>query len=80
MSLLDYRIGINVFVFLQELLKSGGKSEVPAIEIKPEILNGLYDSYECAMSETKNVIQSEINSKVQKSVDLKRRYKSNKQK
>lgn len=62
--------------FFQELLKSGGKSDVPAINIKAENLNQLYDSYEYAMSETKNVIQTEINSKVQKSVDLKRRYKS----
>lgn len=42
----------------------------------PETLNQLHKSYEYAMNETKNVIQTEINSKVQKSVELKRRYKS----
>ncbi|CAB3239848.1 unnamed protein product [Arctia plantaginis] len=64
---------VNIF---KEIIQSGGKAQLPQIEIQQNILNQLSESYQQAMSVTKKQIQSEIGSKVKKSIEIKRRLKS----
>lgn len=68
------------YIILQELIKFGGKNELPQTEIPDEIFDRFYESYEQAMNETKNLIQNETNSKVQKSIELKRGFRPQKRK
>ncbi|XP_028176368.1 probable ATP-dependent RNA helicase Dbp73D [Ostrinia furnacalis] len=63
-----------------EVLKSGGKSEIPAMNVHPDVFSRLNGSYEKAIEETKNLINSEIHLKVEKSIELKRGFKSRKRK
>lgn len=68
---------MNIFM---DLIKSGGKPELPQIEISPEIFDNLSDSYHHAIKQTKDQIYIENNSKIQKSIELKRGFKSKAQK
>ncbi|KAL0901675.1 hypothetical protein ABMA27_006874 [Loxostege sticticalis] len=63
-----------------QILKSGGKTELPAMNIDANVFNQLTESYDNAIQETKNVINSENNFKVEKSIELKRGFKSRKRK
>lgn len=65
---------------LQEIIQAGGKAELPQINIEAVILNRLTSSYQQAMSETKRQILAEIDTKVKKSLEIKRRLKSKPQK
>lgn len=67
------------FLF-QEIIQSGGKAELPQIQIEANVLDRLTDSYQHAMSETKKQIHAEIDMKVKKSLEIKRRLKSKPQK
>lgn len=68
--------------FSQEILASGGKGDIQQFELQQNILDHLLQGYQTAIQETKCYINNEINSKVQKSVELKRaaRPKSRKRK
>ncbi|XP_059045993.1 probable ATP-dependent RNA helicase Dbp73D [Achroia grisella] len=68
---------INIFM---DLIRSSGKSKLPQMEISPEIFDNLSDSYQYAIKQTKEHIYTESNSKIQKSIDLKRGFKSKAQK
>lgn len=57
------------------MLVSAGKLDIPSLEIEEETFNRLFESYSSAIKETKNVIHSEINTKVKKSIELKRGFK-----
>lgn len=70
-------MGIN---FLQEIIQGGGKAELPQIDIKTDVLDSLRSSYQQAMTETKKQIHAEIDTKVKKSLEIKRRLKSKPQK
>ncbi|CAH0592344.1 unnamed protein product [Chrysodeixis includens] len=81
------RLGHAVTILLQnqvnqfkEIIQSGGKAEIPQYEIEANVLENLTDSYQQAMRETKSQIHAEIDSKVQKSLGIKRRLKSKPQK
>ncbi|KAJ0182616.1 hypothetical protein K1T71_001985 [Dendrolimus kikuchii] len=62
------------------LLSSGGKSELPKIEIPPNVFEHLSETYQCAIVETKKIIHNEMQTKVQKSIEIKRRFKPKKRK
>ncbi|CAH2989473.1 unnamed protein product [Chilo suppressalis] len=68
---------INMF---KELLQTGGKSVLPQINIKPEIIEEISESYQLALHQTKSAINDEINSKVKKSIEVKRGFKARKRK
>lgn len=53
---------------------------MPAMNIDADVFNRLTESYDNAIQETKNVINSENNFKVEKSIELKRGFKSRKRK
>ncbi|KAL4716045.1 hypothetical protein ACJJTC_002810 [Scirpophaga incertulas] len=63
-----------------DIIKSGGKSNMPQMTVKPETLSNISEDYQKAIEETKNIVHSEINSKVKKSVAVKRGFKSQKRK
>lgn len=67
-------------LLFQEIIQGGGKAEIPQIEIEAGILDRLTSSYQHAMSETKRQIHAEIDTKVKKSLEIKRRLKSKPQK
>lgn len=60
---------------MQEILASASQNDIPQLEIQPHVLEHLIDGYETAIHETKNSISNEINSKVKKSIELKRAAK-----
>lgn len=60
----------------KELLQAEGKFELCSLEVQPDIFDRLSESYAWAIQETKKSIQTEISSKVKKSVALKRGYKN----
>ncbi|XP_075971201.1 putative ATP-dependent RNA helicase Dbp73D [Anticarsia gemmatalis] len=81
------RIGHAVTILLpnqvslfKELIQSGGKAQLPQIQIETSILENLSDGYHQAISATKQQIHAEIDSKVKKSIEIKRRLKSKPQK
>lgn len=53
---------------------------MPQLEINPDVFDRLSKSYADAIHETKQIINAEINSKVKKSIDLKRGFRSKAQK
>lgn len=63
-------------LLLQEIIQAGGKAELPQIKIEADVLDRLTSSYQQAMSETKRQIHAEIDTKVKKSLEIKRRLKS----
>ncbi|KAF9816084.1 hypothetical protein SFRURICE_003635 [Spodoptera frugiperda] len=70
----------NQVTQFKEIIQGGGKAEIPQIEIEAGILDRLTSSYQHAMSETKRQIHAEIDTKVKKSLEIKRRLKSKPQK
>ncbi|KAJ8735469.1 hypothetical protein PYW07_007089 [Mythimna separata] len=81
------RVGHAVTILLEnqvnqfkEIIQAGGKAELPQIKIEAEVLDRLTSSYKQAMIETKKQIHAEIDSKVKKSLEIKRRSKSKPQK
>ncbi|KAM3967577.1 putative ATP-dependent RNA helicase Dbp73D [Aphomia sociella] len=67
----------NLFM---DLIKSGGKSRLSEVEVPAEAFNDLSDGYEHAIKATKDQINTENNSKIQRSIELKRGYKNKPQK
>lgn len=67
-----------MYMFLQELLQSGGKAEINQIQVRSDVFDRLSTDYEYAIEETKHIINDEISSKVKKSVALKRGCKKRK--
>lgn len=70
-----YYLNIVFFCF-KEIIQSGGKAQLPQKVIETNILEGLSESYQNAISATKKQIHEEIDSKVKKSIEIKRRLKS----
>nr|XP_026494735.1 probable ATP-dependent RNA helicase Dbp73D [Vanessa tameamea] len=66
----------NQLHMFKEILQSGGKTEIPKLEVNKEILNQLFEGYENAIQDTKNTINNEISTKVKKSIELKRAAKT----
>ncbi|XP_030026861.2 probable ATP-dependent RNA helicase Dbp73D isoform X1 [Manduca sexta] len=58
--------------FFKDLLVKGRKSVIPEIRIPQDVFDRLSMSYESAIQKTKEQIHVEINSKVQKSIQIKR--------
>lgn len=80
-------IGHAVTILLQnqvnqfkEIIQAGGKAELPQITIEADVLDRLTSSYQQAISETKRQIHAEIDDKVKRSLEIKRRLKSKPQK
>ncbi|PZC73571.1 hypothetical protein B5X24_HaOG209400 [Helicoverpa armigera] len=80
-------IGHAVTILLQnqvnqfkEIIQAGGKAELPQITIEADVLDRLTNSYQQAISETKRQIHAEIDDKVKRSLEIKRRLKSKPQK
>lgn len=67
---------LNQIALFKEIIRSGGKAEVPRLQIDANILERLSESYQQAISATKNLIHAEIDFKVNKSLGIKRRLKS----
>ncbi|KPI94776.1 putative ATP-dependent RNA helicase Dbp73D [Papilio xuthus] len=63
---------LNMF---KEQIQSSGKSEINQLEVSEESYSHLLQSYESAIQETKQIIHTEINNKVKKSIELKRGMK-----
>ncbi|KAJ2947778.1 hypothetical protein O0L34_g9560 [Tuta absoluta] len=70
----------NQIPLFKELIRSGGKNELPQLKIDSSVSERLLNGYQAAMQETKTQIHTEINTKVQKSIDLKRGFRSKPQK
>ncbi|CAG9796702.1 unnamed protein product [Diatraea saccharalis] len=68
---------MNLFM---ELIKSSGKTELPQLNIEPEKIEKILESYHSALDETKTIIHDEINLKVKKSIQLKRGFNPRKRK
>ncbi|CAH4031024.1 unnamed protein product [Pieris brassicae] len=62
----------NQLQMFKEILQSGGKENISQIEFTSDMLEPLIDSYQRAIQFTKLSIQSEIENKVKKSIELKR--------
>ncbi|XP_013194673.2 probable ATP-dependent RNA helicase Dbp73D [Amyelois transitella] len=81
------RLGNAVTILLQnqmasftELMKCGGKENVSQIEIPTETIKNMSETYQQAITQTKNQINEEKYSKVQKSIKVKRGFKPQKRK
>ncbi|XP_045494314.1 probable ATP-dependent RNA helicase Dbp73D [Colias croceus] len=66
----------NQMQMFKEILQSGGKAEIPQIEVTSDKLTPLIGSYQLAISSTKQSIYVENNTKVKKSIELKRGAKT----
>ncbi|XP_072944775.1 probable ATP-dependent RNA helicase Dbp73D [Epargyreus clarus] len=66
----------NQVQMFKEIMQSGEKSDLPQLEIPTDLLNRLSNDYRYAIKETKDVIHTELNDKVKKSIVLKRGSKS----
>ncbi|XP_050671118.1 probable ATP-dependent RNA helicase Dbp73D [Leptidea sinapis] len=66
----------NQIQMFKEMIQSGGKSDITQIEFQPEKLSNLIEGYQVAIQATKHTINDEINTKVRKSIELKRGPKS----
>lgn len=65
---------------MQDLIKAGGKEEIPEIKINTDVIDRLFESYASAMNTTREKINSELNLKIKNSIEIKRSAKSKIQK
>ncbi|XP_028035134.1 probable ATP-dependent RNA helicase Dbp73D [Bombyx mandarina] len=60
----------------KDLIKAGGKEEIPEIKINTDVIDRLFESYASAMNTTREKINSELNLKIKNSIEIKRSAKS----
>ncbi|XP_032529172.2 probable ATP-dependent RNA helicase Dbp73D [Danaus plexippus] len=66
----------NQVQMFKDILQSGGKSDIPQLEMQNDVLQDLMPGYQNAIRETKQSIDNEIHDKVKKSKELKRMSKT----